>query len=117
MKRLIIASAVLVAGMSTAQAATVSCGMGSSAGTPYIKFGEISEGLNLADFGDKGKFGLTAVVNGNNKTATFATTLKYKKVGGRIEFDRETFIRIDHVTVDQWQSEFGLFPQVTCTTP
>lgn len=117
MKTFLVASAINLLALSNAHAATVSCGVGKFFDNPSIEFGEISEGLNLSDFGDMGKFGLSVVINGNGKTAKFATTLKYKKVGGRIEFDGDSQIWLNQVTLDQFQSEFGLFPEASCSTP
>ncbi len=99
------------------EAANLGCGISSFFASPKIQFGEISDGIVISNFGDTWKFGVTAVVSGNGKSTTFAHNLDYKKVGERIEIKGDDYIILSSITIEQFQNEFGLFPEVVCTTP
>lgn len=118
----IVYNAMMISGFAlalptTVSATTISCGIGKLLSFPAIYIGEISEGLNIDDYGDNGVIGVTAVVSGNDKTATFSGTFRYTKVGGRIEIEEGSNISILQVKMDEFQTEFGKFPDVKCTTP
>lgn len=117
MKTYLVSAAISVLTFSTAHAATISCGIGKVLSFPAIYIGEITEGLTIDDYADSGIIGVTAVVSGNEKSATFAGTFKYKKVGARIEIEEGSNITILQVKMDEFQSEFGTFPAVKCATP
>ena len=116
-------ASIFLCSATMSQAATVSCGVGQFLNNPTITLGEISEGLNIEDYNDYGLFGITAIVTGNGKSTQFVKTFKYKKVGSRIEFDLAALgtagaaIIISQVKTEQFQNEFGMFPDVQCSTP
>jgi hypothetical protein len=116
-------ASIFLCSATMSQAATVSCGVGQFILNPTIMLGEISEGLNIEDYSDSGSLGITAIVTGNGKSSRFVKTFKYKKVGSRIEFDfdalgaAEAAIVITQVKTEQFQKEFGMVPDVQCSTP
>lgn len=57
---------------------------------------------------------LTATVSGNENTAKFSTSAKYKKIGNRLE-TRAVSITVP-VKMEEFKALFGLFPKITCTS-
>ena len=82
-------------------------------GTMFILPTAIKGPTTLDDFGDEGKIGVEALVDGNGNQARFSGKIDYKKIGNRIEIV-DGYLSTN-VTIEQFQEHFGLFPTVTCT--
>lgn len=97
-------------------AATVTCGLNDTYGSPSVTFGEVTGDLQIVDFQDKGVVGISVKITGNGNKADFANKLGYTKVGNRIELDSD-FLWLQQTTSDEFKSHFGAFPEATCTIP
>ena len=83
---------------------------------PFILFSGITSGtFDQNDYGETGTLSLTAKVNGNGNTAKFSQQTSYKKVGNRLE-TKQVWITLT-VTMEEFKAHFGLFPELTCSSP
>jgi hypothetical protein len=113
---IVLAGFVSIWFTASAGAQTINCGLLMVGELPNIIIGEFAAEPKLSNFSDSGgALGVTATVSGGGKEAKFTGSVFYSKEGERIEL--AGLILINQVTKDQFQSEFGLFPQVTCSTP
>ena len=70
----------------------------------------------LEDFNKTGLIGVEALVVGNGNQSRFSGVFNYRKIGDRLELNTNALDgMLTHVTREQFQEHFGLFPEVTCT--
>ena len=85
-------------------------------GKAYIMFAGITGGaFDQNDYEETGTLALTAKVNGNNNIAKFTQQTSYKKVGNRLE-TKQVWLTAP-VTMEEFNAHFGLFPELTCSSP
>jgi len=96
---------------------TVGCAMQeNNFSDAFILFSGItSETFDQNDYGETGTLTLTAKVNGNGNTAKFTQQSSYKKVGNRLE-TKQVWLTLT-VTMEEFKAHFGLFPELTCSSP
>ena len=95
---------------------TVGCRIAEDNGKPDIWFSDMTGGtFNQNDYAETGTLAVTATVSGNGNTSKFAKQVSYKKVGNRLEI-RNTWVTLA-VTMDEFKEHFGLFPELSCTSP
>ena len=93
-----------------------SCTIKEDNGKPDIWFNGITDqNFDLNDYAESGQLSLTATVKGKGNTAKFSAQSRYKKVGNRLEISAK-WVTVP-VTMDEFKEQFGLFPEIICTSP
>ena len=76
--------------------------------------------LNITDlenYADKGNLPVTAEISGNGNSHSVSTTMRYKKIGSRLEFTQPQFEGAHlQVSMDEFKKQFGLFPILSCSS-
>ena len=114
------AAIMLFATSAVSQEIAVGCSLKESDGAPEVQFSGVQGEVDTKNFAESGNISVTARITAlDGSIFIVSRSLIYSRVGNRLELpfgDGMETLPIP-VTMEQFQTKFGLFPSVNCVTP